>query len=53
MKSYGDTKYCPACGTSRSSQTFKEEYISEHNYIYIKCFCGCGWLEKAKNNKEV
>ena len=51
MKEYGETKYCPGCGESR--QGSREEYISEHKYIFIKCSCGCGWLEKAKNYKEV
>ena len=51
MKNYGETKYCPSCGEPRI--TAHEEYVSEHQYIFIKCKCGCGWLEKAKNNKEV
>ena len=50
MKLYGQTKYCPGCGQSR--QGLREEYITENKYIFIKCNCGYGWLEKAKDNKE-
>jgi len=52
MKHYQDLKYCPACGSGRVSGEFVIQYVSENKCIFVKCPCGCSWLELSKNNKE-